>query len=378
MIKLIFDTSILGHHLEYLHHIYDGIKVNDDKYVFIVPKEFEIVRDKFIWERKSNISFDYINKEYIDKLEGNGYLHSSWLYAKLINKYVRKYHASVLFLITLIHPYPFLPFLLPKNVKVSGIIYRLYVYEWERLSFLKRVKDIIETYVVAKSKKTNKAFLLNDSSSEYYYNKIYNSKKFQYIVDPVIPLTYNPKNVRHEFKLKEGDKMILHFGGMTTRKGTMLILEAATKMSDEQLKDKVFVFAGKVGNDIKDTFYRLIEQLKGKVRIYVFDEFCTYERLADLCYSCDCIVVPYRNYSYSSGVIGYSAQFQKTVIGPSQGILGKLIRRNKLGLTFPHFDAESLAKILFIDNSYKERKNDYAAKETVEAFAMTIMEAVMI
>jgi hypothetical protein len=42
----------------------------------------------------------------------------------------------------------------------------------------------------------------------------------------------------------------------------------------------------------------------------------------------------------SSGVIGYSIQFNKPVIVSDQGLLGKLVRNNKIGITYEKFESQ--------------------------------------
>lgn len=362
--------------MEYLHHIYMAAEGVEADFIFVIPEEFQNVKDKLEWPVRSNVSFGLIPKDRLATLNG-GWFSSRWKRAKLCSQYIKKHKANEVFFIELIIQFPFLPLMLPKGVKVSGILYQLVPYEWPRLSGVSKVKCSLEVWSYAKSHCVKAPMMLNDPSCASYYNHYFHADKFISIVDPVMPLNYAPRNVRDEFCMKDGDKMILHFGAMNTRKGTMLLLEAASLMSQEQLKDKVFVFTGKIGADIRDRFYSQMESLKAKgVRIFVFDEFCAYERLADLCHSCDCIVVPYRNYSYSSGVIGYSAQFHKTVVGPSQGILGKLIRRNRLGLTFSDMSPKSIAELLTMPECYSPRANNYAEIENVEAFIKTIMSTI--
>lgn len=374
---LIYDTTISGHHMEYLHHIYMAAEGVAAEFVFVIPEEFQCVKDKLEWPVRSNVSFDLIPKDRLATLNG-GWFSSRWKRAKLCSQYIKMHKANEVFFIELIIQFPFLPLMLPKGVKVSGILYQLVPYEWPRLSGISKVKCGLEVWSYANSHCVKAPMMLNDPSCASYYNRYFHTDKFISIVDPVMPLDYTPNDVREEFGMKDGDKMILHFGAMNTRKGTMLLLEAAFLLSQEQIKDKVFVFAGKIGADIRDKFYSLMDSLTSKgVRIFVFDEFCSYERLADLCHSCDCIVVPYRNYSYSSGVIGYSAQFHKTVVGPSQGILGKLIRRSGLGLTFSDMSPTSIAQVLSTADCYLRRENGYAEIENVQEFTDTIMKMVM-
>lgn len=43
--------------------------------------------------------------------------------------------------------------------------------------------------------------------------------------------------------------------------------------------------------------------------------------------------MPYHLTSLSSGVFGYAAVFNKPVIGPDNGLIGKLIQKYELGIT---------------------------------------------
>ena len=373
---LIYDSTISGHHMEYLHHIYMAIEGVDAEFVFVIPEEFNHVKDKLSWPDRKNVKFDFIPKDTIEQLRG-GWFASRWRRARTCAQYVKKHNAEEIFFIELVIQFPFLPLFLPKGVKVSGIVYQLVPYEWNRLSLISKIKCGLEVWSYTKTRCAKAPMMLNDPSCASYLNKHLRKNNIISIVDPVMPLNYSPKIVREEFGMNESDKMILHFGAMNKRKGTLLILEAVAKMTEDQLKDKVFVFAGKINNEIKERFYALKEDLSKNARIFVFDEFVSYEHLADLCHSCDCIVVPYTNYSYSSGVIGYSAQFFKSVIGPSQGILGKLIRRNHLGLTFDDMSADALAKVLTSGECFECRPNEYAEKENVKAFTNTIIDTLL-
>ncbi len=373
---LIYDFSVDGHHMEYLHHIYmatDGVKAD---FVFVVPDRFLTIKYKMEWPERQNVQFDLIPEKEITKATG-GYFKDRWNKALLAAKYIKKHKVDEVFYIELVVQFPFLPLFIPKGVKVSGVLYRLVPYEWKRLPLIAKIKDAIEINVIGRSKKVKAPMCLNDNSCASYYNKRFHTTKYLSLVDPIKPQNYQPKSRREELGACNDDKVILHFGGMNIRKGTLTLLEAACSMSKEHLKDKIFVFAGIVSMDIKEKFDDYILQLQQKCRVVKFEDFCAYEFLADLCYSCDCIVVPYKNTSYSSGVIGDAAQYLKTVVGPSDGLLGKLIRRNRLGVTMNDNNPVALATILKSKDAYLPRPNNYSQKETVEVFIKTIMDTLM-
>lgn len=371
---LIFDNVLGGHHLEYLHHIYEGGVVDlSNRYIFLVPGEFVQVQKKFEWPESTNVKIVYMDNCDVDSCVSGGYVRSSWNYAKVLRKYVKKFSIDSVFLITLIYPFPFLPLFFSRKVQFSGIVYRIYLYEWDKLSFLKKIKDVLETWVMAKAKCVKSIFVLNDNSSACYYNKLFKSKKFKSIIDPVLPLTVSPCDIRSELGICRSQSMYLHFGAMNARKGTLLILKALLQIPKEDLKDKVFVFAGKIGKDINNEFFELVAQLQHDVKIIVFNEFCSYEKLADLCTSSDFILIPYKNTSYSSGVVGYASLFNKTVIGPGDGILGKLILRNNLGFVMPSQTVQCLADLIKSAKKIRTNGEKYVQKNNVSNFVRSIV-----
>jgi len=370
---LIYDSAIDGHHMEYLHHIFMATDGVDAKFVFAIPERFLALKDKMAWPERQNVQLDLIPESELTKTIG-GYIKERWNKARLAAKYIRKHKVDEVFYVELVVQFPFLPLFAPKGVKVSGILYRLLPYEWKRLSLITKIKDTIEVNVIGRSKLVKTPMCLNDNSCACYFNKLFKTSKYIPIVDPIKPLNYQPKSIRKDLGAGTNDKVILHFGGMTIRKGTLTLLEGACRMSESQLKNKIFVFAGKVSKDIKSQFDSYIVRLQQKCRVVKYEGFCAYELLADLCFSCDCIVVPYKNTSYSSGVIGDAAQYQKTVVGPGDGLLGKLIRRNRLGVTMKENNPTTLAVILGSDEAYLPRPNNYSQKESVEEFSKTVIE----
>ena len=50
---LIFTATVSGHNMEYLHHIYDAaIHNTNQRYIFVVPEEFEQVKHKIVTDQK--------------------------------------------------------------------------------------------------------------------------------------------------------------------------------------------------------------------------------------------------------------------------------------------------------------------------------------
>lgn len=372
---LIFDSSVSGHHLEYLHHIYSrASECTNDQFVFLLPKEFDAVKTTFIWDYLPNVSFMFLTDEEQNKCDKSNLLLSAWHKSLIIRKYVKSNNVNIIILIMFMHLMPFLPLILRNNVKIRGIIYRLYFYEGTLIKGIRLLLERFRYYLIAKSKNIDKVFVLNDNEGVCKLNKVYCTDKFSFIPDPVPDINIdNVKNVRSLMKVEESDLVYLHFGGLDLRKGTLEILNSIKLMSPSDLKGRVFVFAGKVSRSMKETFYHMIDECKKIARIIVFDEFCSYDFLFDLCYSCDFVLLPYQNFNQSSGVIGYSSFFGKPVIGPSRGLLGRIIKEYSLGFLLDDINPEEIRRAI-IEHRSIVVANFYTQTHSIKQFVNVLFD----
>lgn len=375
--NMVFLAQTSGHHLEYFNHLYKYIGENKKhiEYVFVVPEEFHNLKDKFVWKSYENISFHYI-----DEIDLKGHVKNKFKKAfylsRLLKKTMKALNSKDVFLIDLMTFLPFLPFFLSNKNNVSGIIYHIYLYKWKESSTFGKIQDVLKYLLFTKFSCFSNIFILNDSSSSKRLNTLYKVNKFKYLVDPIVPIKSNElKDLRSQWSINNEDQIILHFGAMTKTKGTLDVLNFVKMASENDLKNMVFVFAGVVKSDIKKEFYKLIDELKVKCSIFVFDEFLDFDFTASLFNSCDIVFCPYQRIYQSSGVIGYSVQFNKPVIVPNQGLLGKLVRNNKIGITYEKFECQIIIDILFKAKKY-QINNDYLKHHSIEEFSSTILKSI--
>ena len=125
---IIHCTTVAGHHLEYLHHLYMGALTRpDNEYRFILPSTFSEKRNIYKWPIANNIIFEELDN--IDEsVDGFGLVKKSYFKAKNLGHYVKKYNATDILLIDLISYLPFLPVFVPSRIRVRGILYRIYLY----------------------------------------------------------------------------------------------------------------------------------------------------------------------------------------------------------------------------------------------------------
>lgn len=247
------------------------------------------------------------------------------------------------------------------------------------MSFAEKAKYILETLSMAKSKSTKHPLVLNDPSATNYFNRLFSVSKYRNVVDPIKPLDDVQFGNREKYDLGDKDVVFFHFGAMDVRKGTLDLLKAITLLKKEQMQNRVFIFAGKVSKTIKTNFYNLVNQAKENgARILVYDEFCEFPFLNELCSISDYLVIPYRNTELSSGVIGYAAQFGKRLIGPAEGVIGKLIRQSKGSISIKRLTPEKIAREISLEQRHACTPNKaYLDKNSVSAFQKTVMEILL-
>lgn len=367
---VVFSDIILGHYLEYIHHIYIGaLNRSHIEFIFVIPKHFLDVKDIYSWPESNNISFYFISKEDNEKC-----LHSKPLKAALnkslyIKKICREINPDRIILLNLSAAIPFLPFLLPSGTKASGIQYRIYRYN--SISGVRLFLEKVRYMVMALHNKVEKVFILNDNDSSQYFNITYKTKKFHFLPDPVPNFDHSQlRNLRDLYNIPKENKIFLLFGALAERKGVMLTLDAVDSMTPEQQSNVTLIFAGIIGNSIRDKYYKRINENIG-YQVITIDKFCSYDLLFNLCYTSDVILAPYYNPSQSSGVIGYAASFNKPLIGTSAGLLGKIINKYQLGIALTCLDKDEL-KNAMLSNIICNGKQ-YTFDNSIDNFWQTLI-----
>lgn len=165
------------------------------------------------------------------------------------------------------------------------------------------------------------------------------------------------KQARDRLNLPSDKFIFLHCGTSFPIKG---LSDACTaiNMLDSELKSKLMlVRAGELWDpDLKPAINSL-----GRL----VNEYIDQEDLNDYYAAADCVLMPYRNHTGSSGVLIHSAANRRPVIAPDYAKIGDLTSRYKLGYLYKHLDLDSLADAmrLAVEGSYIQGPE---AKEFVE------------
>lgn len=371
---LAFVTNIHGHFMEYIHHIAMSIaKSAVDELYIVVPETIKEKQNLFQWPDTANIHWVYFEEK---RLKTGRPLRDAYYSSKELSRICREVKPQQIILLLLFATMPFLPFMMPRGCKISGIIYNIYLYRWRRQGILMKFQDVIKYFMLSRMKVFNKVFILNDATSTAMLNKIWHTDKFTYLIDPYLPLDKDKiTDCRKELGISTDKTVFSHIGSITRRKGTLYIFDIITKMKQSDRDKSCFVFAGRIWGDVREDFYRQYATLRDTVQIIVKDEFCPYEFFGQLCMSSDYIVLPYMNTCNSSGIIAYAAQFSTPVIVPAGGMVPKLVRRYHIGKVIGGDFTESFISELPAFYSKQINGSDqYLREHTIEEFTAQILE----
>ena len=356
---LIYDLKTEGHHIEYLHHLYLGaLQHQADEFIFAVGNTFDERSVDFQWYKSDNIRFIYLENK-----EGKGnILMKSWRMNRQLRKVVKEVNPDKIFLNTLMNFMPFLPYFVWKS-KVSGIIYSIYLHDLESASALNKFSNRLKYRLLSKKKNIESIFILNDNDSVLKLNEIWKTDKFKFLTDPYIPFKNEEiRDLRNEMKIAEDKQMILHLGYLEARKGTLEVLDMIENTPIEDRDKYCVVFAGRLDEDIKEAFYKKINELKDSIQIITKIGFLPYDLMGSLVFTADKVVLPYRIVNASSGIIGYCAQFKTPVYVPAKGLISKLVEDYNIGNAVDKFKSINDLKDIDISGC------NYCESHTVEAF----------
>lgn len=375
MKTLIFDIYNTGHHLEYIHHLYNGAGQNykNQQFVFIVHPNLLENSVNLFWDVYPNVNIIPI-KESEFKIFNKSGIRNSYHQCKLLKDYVNRTNSKKILLLSLVDLMPLLPLICSK-FKISGIVYTIFTRKESR-SLFKKIVDFLLYTLYSKANCFESIFLLNDAASCRLINRMFSTTKFKFLPDPAMKTAIiNNIDIREKYNIPKEKRIFLHFGTLSARKGTLTILECIKLLPSDFLNKVAFIFAGRIEKEIENEFNRLLLKCNSLVQIIVINNFCSYELLAQFCLSSDALLIPYKITSNSSGLLGYSALYNIKVIAPAEGLLGNLVRYYNLGYTIKDLNKKKLSdKIIDIvansanvkfDSNYLEINNEYNFVKTI-------------
>ncbi len=398
---LLFDLETGGHHSSYIRHLVNyccdkKLPINLD--IVVSPKfidEHADVVEIPINRNQSQIRFISITgEEYTNLLNAGSLLQKIFREWKLYCQYARVLqatHCLLMYLDTLQ-----LPIALGEQspCPFSGIYFRPTFHYKDFNNYTFSVKDIFRgwrqkliLYRVLNNPQFHCLFCLDNLASKYI-KKLHSPAEIVSLADPV--KTYNSEQekievLRQELGIGKDKKIFLLFGKITSRKGIYKLLDAIKILPEEACQKICLLLVGSIVQKDKILVQSQIEAISQSLPIEIItcDKFIAEEQVHLYFQLSDVILAPYQKHVGMSGILLLAAAAKKPVLASNYGLMGQLVRQNKLGIAVDSTSHKAIANSMtyFIDNQKNtgdifdlKLMNDFVEQNSVDNFSHTLFK----
>jgi glycosyltransferase involved in cell wall biosynthesis len=187
---------------------------------------------------------------------------------------------------------------------------------------------------------------------------------------PFIPQT--KQNARTRLSLPQDRRIFLHIGTDERRKG---LLDALKVMDGIDANPPLLVRAGKLKKHTSK-HKALIDRLVASKKLLCLNEWIAEETFDLLMQAADYVLLPYRTFPDSSGILSRAIGHQVPVIASDYGLIGERVKKYGCGLVCPDRDMKALGRLLAECASHKAPPSfSFPVEEyTPESFVSGIAE----
>ena len=288
---------------------------------------------------------------------------------QLFRQACRKYKPDQVLILELTHlELPLVLFGSP--VPLSAILFVQYP---ELPRGLKRFSKHWKTRALLARVPVKNLFLLNGENSCRFLTQHFGRRtRFIPVSDPAPEIDADPG---FSFNTPAGKQICLFFGAISRRKGADILLDALERISPETAQKNVFYFCGEPEPLYREEFTAACERLRSArpdIHLVVENRFVPDGQMMAMFEQADLVLMPYTRPEYSSGILALAARAGTPVLGPPNGLLGRLIRENGLGVA-AELTPEAFERPVTMD---EELCRKFVARNTVENFSKPILDAV--
>lgn len=180
--------------------------------------------------------------------------------------------------------------------------------------------------------------------------------------DPWITAPNQSKQTVRESHSIPADRFVfIHIGSSVRRKGVDDMLIAYEKLLIEHAPGTFMLLRIGDNRSLSPEVSLLLNKLVDEGKAKVLDRFVDNNEFANLVGCSDCVVLPYRFHTDSSGVLAAAIGAGVGVIAADYGFIGQAVRKWKCGMLFEHNRLDSLAKVM---SDFYVSGEDYAVPVT--------------
>lgn len=212
-----------------------------------------------------------------------------------------------------------------------------------------------------------------------------NGAKVVALVDPAFPA---PEPRPEECKLASAvppDRCcFVLFGEITQRKGILTLLESLMGLPSSLAPMAAVLIAGRIDPPLKAAVSAAVDQLartRPDLWLKIEDRRLSEGEIAAIIRRSDVVLAPYQRFVGSSGILLWAAAAGRPVISQDYGLVGRLVRDHRLGMSVDTSDAPMLtsALALAIEEGSAALGGDaaamavYASQQQPAAFANAVL-----
>lgn len=351
MKTLIVDLNVYhnGHHITYVDSIVEYSAGREDILFLFNGKTAEYLP----WlHRDARVHF--IDENLVHKEEKNVARGRRREY-NLIKEFAR-YHQVQRVIFLEIDQYQLAIGLTRSDFKVTGIYFRPYhmirVFSPSLVRSLKNaiyhIKKRAMFRILRLNPNVEPLFLLNDLPASRRYPRY-----FRYLPDPIFisdqPKAAPGQRIRERFNIPSSSHVFLIFGAISDRKNIDNIVAAYREARLD--RPSVLLIVGAIKEDYKEEFARLTGEFirdnkDPRKNIVSLDEFVDEDEIDAYFRESDTIILCYKKFYGSSGLMGKAALHDKTCIVSTEGLLYHLGKQYSLGYAADPLDPHSIAAAL--------------------------------
>jgi glycosyltransferase involved in cell wall biosynthesis len=237
----------------------------------------------------------------------------------------------------------------------------------------KKVSKHWKTRLLLSRAPVRNLFLLNGANSCDFLNRHFGRRaRFIPVSDPAPETEPQPD---FSFEVSNDRRICLFFGAISRRKGADVFLNTLEKIRPETAQTNSFFVCGKPEPDYGEAFEQSVRNLRTvrpDIDLRIDSRFISDEEMMAMFEQADLVLMPCTRSEYSSGILALAAKAGTPLLGPPDGLLGRLIRENGLGLA-----AKMTPAALEADVSLNEElRRKFVARNTIENFTKPILDAV--
>jgi glycosyltransferase involved in cell wall biosynthesis len=233
----------------------------------------------------------------------------------------------------------------------------------------------------------SKLFILNDHEGAGRLNKKLfggNRQVFSFLADPVDEKRLPEEtsgSVKQKYLLDSSAKNMLITGSIDAKKNIGNILTAICELpKDVSVR---LIIAGQIRSSYQAEFDQIMtsfhqrQDLQERIKIMTVPRFLTQQEFDEYMLVTDIVLMAYKDFYSSSGILGHAAKYRKPVLGSSVGLINDLIQQYEIGVTADPNDVKSIKhgiEQILTKNIVQQNYQRFLSDFTEEKFCKSLLD----